>query len=93
MRNSNAFVGNICTINLPCSVYDSDLPDLQKTLTQYHLHGCPHSPLQGTNLRAAERQGEDPSLTTKHSLLRDSPRVMSLTKKPTCIFVFSQTHT
>lgn len=91
MRNSNAFVGNLCTINLPCSV----------SMTQISLISKRHS-LNTACMDALTHPCKGPTsgLQTfilpyppKYSLLRDSPQVMSLTKKLTCIFVFSQSHT
>lgn len=91
MRNSNAFVGNLCTINLPCSVSMTQISLISKrhSLNTACMDALTH-PCKGPT---SGLQTFIPPYPPKHSLLRDSPQVMSLTKKPTCIFVFSQSHT
>ncbi len=90
MRNSNAFVGNLRTINLSCFVSMTQISWSPKD-----THSIPPAWMPSLTLARDQPQGRRPSFLPVHqnSLLRDSPQVMSVTKQPTCIFVFSQSHT
>lgn len=94
MRNSNAFVGNLCTINLPCSVSMTQISLISKrhSLNTACMDALTHL-CKGPTSGPQTHRVKTPPYPPKHSLLRDSPQVMSLTKKPTSIFVFSQSHT
>ncbi len=78
MRNSNAFVGNLCTIHLSCFCLW-----LRSPWSPKDTHSIPPAWMPSLTSARDQPQVRRPSFHPIHqnSLLRDSPQVISVTKK------------